>query len=399
MARNDFAAAFLKGLYDSGIGNPAVNEEAAKTRLEAAYKQKQLDLEAQKEGLVPVGGAQPTPGASPASGNVHPDTHKIIGAFKSILFPGSTGGPSLNTAYTSDPSQPTYAINGAGTVDVVPPGKTPPEGEYKIPQGRAITLLGAQGRAQSKPKLRIAVDPSNKDNPMRIVAEDYVGRPGEFVQPMDTDKAINEVSKQEIAGARKDIANTFKDRVALMKRQAVYGGKLGDTQRSLNTVTGHLLTAQDAYDQIQNTNQEWLNVPINKLKASTNDPYIIRLGTAVNAVRNEISTTLSGRVTDEEMKSWQSYLNENLTPDQAASALSTIAELAGSRAEALQTQQELIGGGKVKSGITPKAKSALEKLAPGGKAPQSGQAGAWTPAHESRLQELLRKQQQGTLDQ
>src|SRR5205085_10828706 len=62
-------------------------------------------------------------------------------------------------------------------------------------------------------------------------------------------------------------------------------GKTGMNVLSLNTAIGHAETAMDAYKAAPNTNQNWLNVPLNKLRASTAYPNIITQGVSLNALQ------------------------------------------------------------------------------------------------------------------
>lgn len=128
--------------------------------------------------------------------------------------------------------------------------------------------------------------------------------------------------------------------VAGKTAEAFATGKFGQNVNSLNTALGHVDSAYKAYQDIGNTNQEWLNVPINKLKTSTNDPNVVRLGITLNALQGELATVFKGSAgTDQEISSWMKYLNENLTPEQVNGAIPQVDELLRSRLSALDYQR------------------------------------------------------------
>lgn len=142
-------------------------------------------------------------------------------------------------------------------------------------------------------------------------------------------------------------------------------GKLGQNALSLNTALGHAASAYDSYESIGNTNQEWLNVPINKLKEKTNDPNVIALGINLNALQGELANVFKNSgATDQEISHWQKYLNENLTPSQFNGALAKIDDLLKSRLSAMDYQRSQAGGGNG-SLISPHAKEISNKLSKG----------------------------------
>lgn len=174
---------------------------------------------------------------------------------------------------------------------------------------------------------------------------------------------------------------------ATMAKSAT-SGKIGQNALSLNTALGHAASAYDSYQALGNTNQEWLNVPLNELKKKTNDPNVVALGINLNALRGELSNVFKNTGgTDQEIASWREYLNENLTPSQVISAMSKVDELLRSRVDALNYQKSQAGGDG-NSLLSPHAKVISKKLS----SPGATQSGGWTPAQEARYQELLAKQ-------
>lgn len=117
-------------------------------------------------------------------------------------------------------------------------------------------------------------------------------------------------------------------------------GKLGMNTLALNTALGHVDSAYKAYQNVANTNTAWVNVPINKLKKSTNDPSIVKLGLTLNALRGELASVFKGSSgTDQDAAAWRDYLTENLTPEQINGAIPQIDELLRSRLSALNYQR------------------------------------------------------------
>lgn len=165
-------------------------------------------------------------------------------------------------------------------------------------------------------------------------------------------------------------------------------GKLGQNALSLNTALGHASSAYDSYKALGNTNQEWLNVPINKLRQKTNDPNVVALGINLNALRGELSNVFKNTGgTDQEIASWKEYLNEDLTPSQTIAAMTKVDELLRSRLDAMEFQKSQAGGSGAPL-ISPHAQKISKDL----QNPAATQSGAWTSAQESRYQELLAKQ-------
>lgn len=139
-------------------------------------------------------------------------------------------------------------------------------------------------------------------------------------------------------------------------------GKLGQNALSLNTALGHAASAYDSYQAIGNTNQKWLNTPINVLRKQTNDPNVVALGINLNALQGELANVFKNSgATDQEISHWQKYLNEDLTPSQFNGALSKIDDLLKSRLSAMDYQRSQAGGGGG-SLISPHAKEISDKL-------------------------------------
>ena len=124
-------------------------------------------------------------------------------------------------------------------------------------------------------------------------------------------------------------------------------GKMGMNALSLNTALGHANSALDAYQNVANMNQRFLNVPLNKLRSQTNDPNVIKLQTTLNALSGELATVFKGSAgTDQEIGHWVNVLSEDLTPRQAQGAIQQVNDLLNSRLQALQYQQGNVMGAR-----------------------------------------------------
>ncbi len=140
-------------------------------------------------------------------------------------------------------------------------------------------------------------------------------------------------------------------------------GKGGQNATSLNTALGHAGSALEAYQNVANTDQRWLNVPINKLRSQTNDPNVLRLQTTLNALGGELATTFKNSSgTDQEIGHWMNVLNENLTPKQAVGVISQVNDLLKSRQSALEYQRSSAGGGTGAPLLSPHASELSQKL-------------------------------------
>ncbi len=140
-------------------------------------------------------------------------------------------------------------------------------------------------------------------------------------------------------------------------------GKGGQNATSLNTALGHAGSALEAYQNVANTDQRWLNVPINKLRSQTNDPNVLKLQTTLNALGGELATTFKGSGgTDTEIAHWMNVLNENLTPKQAVGVISQVNDLLKSRLSALDYQRNSAGGGTGAPILSPHASELSQRL-------------------------------------
>lgn len=181
----------------------------------------------------------------------------------------------------------------------------------------------------------------------------------------DMFKTITTSASQGRGEYFKGMLDVNRGRLGLSQRQAAFGGQFGKNQLSLNTAIGHVKTSFDAFASLGNTNEAFMNVPINKLKTMTNDPKIIQIGVSLNALQGELANVFKGSgATDQEIGQWQKYLNENLTPSQYREALPQIAELLDSRSGALSYQQQQVAPGIVdpSNTLTPKAKGVMQGI-------------------------------------
>jgi hypothetical protein len=127
-----------------------------------------------------------------------------------------------------------------------------------------------------------------------------------------------------------------------MAKNLAYG-KMGQNVVSFNTALGHIGDASKAFKSVGNTDQRWLNTPLNKLKKQTNDPNVIALDLNLHAVAGELATAFKGSGgTDQEISHFANLLTDDLTPAQAHASLQKAAQLLNSRINAMQNQQSSV---------------------------------------------------------
>lgn len=164
---------------------------------------------------------------------------------------------------------------------------------------------------------------------------------------------------------------TFTGSVKAGTTKAFGYGKPAMNVLSLNTAIGHAKSALDAFGKVSNTDQRLLNVPLNKARAMTNDPNIIKLQTTLNALSGELATVFKGSAgTDQEIGHWMNALSQDLTPIQAQSAIQQVNELLNSRLSALNQMRSQGTSNRPASGplLSPHAKeltTQFEKMGKG----------------------------------
>lgn len=103
MAKDDFAIGLLQGLYNSGVGNPEVQERRRNQALQEAYYQRAMDNDAMDRGMV----RDNTP---------HPETGNVVSKVMNVLFPGRGGIQEAFPTYKQDPNAMIYGQDSAGKV-------------------------------------------------------------------------------------------------------------------------------------------------------------------------------------------------------------------------------------------------------------------------------------------
>lgn len=185
---------------------------------------------------------------------------------------------------------------------------------------------------------------------------------------------------------------SYAGNVAGKTAEAFASGKLGQNALSLNTALGHVASAYDAYQDIGNTNQVWLNEPLNKLRSATGDPAVKKLDTTLTALQGELATVFKGSAgTDQEVGVWMKILNDGLSPQQINAVIPQIDELLRSRLSALNYQREsgMAGRGEAPL-LSPKASEISKKFGTSVKVKVPSGTG-WTPEKEAKYQKLLKK--------
>lgn len=343
--RNDFLEGFLKGLYQSGVGNPEVqraNEADVQNRNAA------LTAKMAEQGMVP-NQAQPT-------------MEQKVGGFISSMFGGSSSSPMLASSFKADPNQPVSTINAQGVGALNPPGYIPKATEFKRPMKEVIPFIKTQASRAATPSLTWDQATPEQQNLAKSLYEGRI--------------RTSDLSFRD-RGATTTLANEYAIKSGLSPFKAYRGdvaagtaknfayGKFGQNVNSLNTALGHVGSVYDAFQGIDNTDVRLLNTPINKIKEQTNDPAVIKLDIALNALRGELATVFKGSGgTDQEIGSWREFLDKDLSPNQAIGAMQEIDDLLRSRQQALEYQRESGFGGGTNPLVSPKASKTREKINP-----------------------------------
>lgn len=168
---------------------------------------------------------------------------------------------------------------------------------------------------------------------------------------------------------------SFSGHVKGKTASAFTSGKPALNTLALNTALSHLDSAYEAYKNIENTNQAWLNQPMNKLKKATGDPNVTNLMATLNAVRGESANVFKGSgATDQEIASWRESINENMTPAQYLGIIGQMDELYRSRLDALKYMRSQGMGNRPGSGslLSPHGSAISKKLGGGKKSSDSG---------------------------
>lgn len=152
--------------------------------------------------------------------------------------------------------------------------------------------------------------------------------------------------------------------VAAGTARAFSSGKPAMNTLALNTALGHLETASNAYDAIKNMDASLLNKPFNAIRKAGGDAEVTKLVTALNAVKGEAANVFkTNGATDQEIQSWSSSINENLSPEQSLGTISMLDELFRSRLKALEYMRSSGMGGRAEGSLlSPKAKGISMKL-------------------------------------
>lgn len=211
--RNDFMEGFLRGLYQSGVGNPEVNMQRRQMMEAKAQRDQEMQMNMAAQGMIPVDQGNPeaptpppaTPPSplanamkpSPAEGQLasagvsdtgtpplqpqpptpgapaqpaqpqnpgdafHPDhpVSKKIGAFiGNMIFPGSQMGTPLTRQYNPDPGAKVFAMGPDGKIGSFTRAEIPSDYKIMPDQKSAGTSFAAQYRQESKPVSKTPFD-------------------------------------------------------------------------------------------------------------------------------------------------------------------------------------------------------------------------------------------------
>lgn len=202
------------------------------------------------------------------------------------------------------------------------------------------------------------------------------------------DPELQSLAKAVVAGNVRSTDLGFRDRSVVMKLANEYAnqqgipfrsyegnvkekaaidfatGKTAQKADSLNLSLTHADRALENFKKLENMKASLLNTPINRLREKTNDPNIIALGNDLNALRGELANVFKqSGATDQEIASWNKYLNEDLTPIQSKSALHEVQKLLSGRLSGIEYRQKNISSGSVnRKIISPESELIMNKL-------------------------------------
>lgn len=367
--------------------------EAAKLKKGYEDQDAFLDIMRKAYGL-PKPTAQPaTSGAQPASfPDASPSSAHQAGAILASQVSGTPipdptmNGGGLTPATTGSMAVPIQAppIQAAATVEPAPRQISPavqkmimrmaeankPEGVFQYTPGKGLVQVGTKKKGD---QIITSQSGAGTDWASATPQEQALAKARYEGRVRSGDIGFRERSKisalaeeyANINGLPKFSAFSADTNAAMAKFST--SGKMGQNALSLNTALGHLSSAYDSYQAIGNTDQKWLNTPINKLKKETNDPNVIALGINLNALQGELANVFKNTgATDQEISHWRDYLNTDLTPQQFIGAAGKIDELLRSRQDAMEYQRDGAGGGTGAPLLSPHGKEISTRLGDAG---------------------------------
>lgn len=223
MAKSDFAAGFLQGLYNAGVGNPQVQQQNQNNSLQQAYMKMQMDKEAQDSGMVPV--------------QQDPIHSKIGGFIKSLIYPGSS--PTLGTAYQPDPNAQRGYVNPA-TGDV---SATAQPGYVGLNPSEFKKL----GISKASQPIYVTQQYDQQGNPIGTIPLGRGEKPAGIVRPQAEDKNISKLkTNQSKEKALLNNALSNFDRM-ISEAQAIKDHPSLDMATGLTALTGKI-PATGAYN-------------------------------------------------------------------------------------------------------------------------------------------------------
>lgn len=339
--RNSFAEGLLSGLYQSGVGNPEVNEARKAREQQQQIQQAQLNQNAADNGQVP---------------DVHPimKDPSFLSGLKNILFPGS-GGQGIQTAFKPDPTQSAYDQDSKGQVSLTPPGQPTPTGSVRLDKSKGSSLLASQNKPVSP----------------------YLGY-------------------------RNDQLEYLKDRLNYQKVNEI-SKRTGIQPKVVAQLQTNNMRADRALQRLSQDNMTWQD-----FNTVITDWQGIMQGGVPHQLQYADSKFPNWKET---VAKWQTFATANPTESVPPELRSYMADVVSGLKEVdnnyLKQNSEFVGktigatipgydkglGKTVKEGTNLLTQGAVKKKVPGG----TNQTG-WDDSQESRLQELLKKQQQGTLN-
>lgn len=142
------------------------------------------------------------------------------------------------------------------------------------------------------------------------------------------------------------------------------GGVSARNIKSLNTVTQHLLTLQNAADELKSTRFPAFNNVRNFIMNNIGDGRVKAFDTAMGTAATEIAAALKGgSPTVSEIEHWRDTIGNQSSPDQVKKVIGTVVDQMAGRINTLQSSYETaMGDPSNRRILSPEARTALEKL-------------------------------------
>jgi hypothetical protein len=269
------------------------------------------------------GGGDVSPGGAPVPGAAQPGQPTLQQAAQ--LVADGQAGPTAQAGAQPPPQAPTPAPDAAGGRDEAFLSTLPPQmqalvkgiADYKLPLNQVTSIRGniRSMVAAAVAKYDPSVDLTNYANHQRM-------------------------------------------------KIAFGSGTQGQALASINAALEHLGQLQDAYGQIGNTNQPWLNRISNAFKEQTGQANSSGFDTIKQGVATEIAKALrgSGAMSESEKDEWLAKFDRNMSPDQFKASIQSALGLLAARSGNFNEQYQTNVGANMPAFLSSTAIKALQQF-------------------------------------